>query len=222
MFKPTTATFILYAWTTAFMPSVIQAADEYSDCKVIRSLPKTTAEMDRLHRDNSGNQCEPLGEGESLETTSYSVIHTARGAMDKTARPAMRFGILSVGLIMDTGDKADLPLASGSKILDYMATHYVSIQVRQRRDLVSGKQYFHHRPLAATANFRGSKVTQPFDKLVTTAVRDFRSVGLFSKAPADRAQARGSAHARAYVSQYDSEIRSENLQPVRVRFCARS
>lgn len=187
MVKPASVALALLSWSLcALLPlSASRAADEFSDCRIIRSLPKTTAEMDRLHRDNSGNQCEPLQADQALETTTYSVIRTARESIDKTSKPAIRFGILSVGLIMDSGDRADLPMASRGKILDYMDQHYVSIQVRMRRDLVSGKLYFHHRPLAATANFRGSKVTQPFEKLVSTAVRDFRSVGLFSKAPAD-------------------------------------
>ncbi len=65
-----------------------QAADEFGDCKVIRLLPKTTAEMDRLHRDNSGNQCEPLGDGQSLETTDFSIIKTVRESLEKSPRPA--------------------------------------------------------------------------------------------------------------------------------------
>ncbi len=190
MVKPAGATLSLWCWSLVMVGLLAlpgHAADEFSDCKIVRSLPKSTADMDRLHRENSGNQCEPLTEGQSLETTTYSAIRTARESLDKAAKPAVRFGIISVGLIMDSADRSDLPLASRSKILDYMEQHYVSIQVRMRRDLVTGKQYFHHRPLAATANFRGSKVTQPFDKLVTTAVRDFRSVGLFCKtAPDDR------------------------------------
>jgi hypothetical protein len=113
------------------------------------------------------------------------MIRTARESVDKNPRPAIRYGIITVGLTMDSGDKADLPAVSRNKILDYMEQHYVSIQVRMRRDLVTGKQYFHHRPLAATAGFRGTRMTQPFEQLVTTAVRDFRSVGLFTKVAPD-------------------------------------
>lgn len=183
MFRPITFVWTLALYSFAFAGTLAsaQTADEFSDCKIIRILPKTTAEMERLHRDNSSNQCEPLTDGQSLETTSYATIQTARASLDKTPRPAMRFSIISVGLIMDSSDQADLPMTSRKTILDYIEKHYVSIQVRMRRDLVTGKQYFHHRPLAATANFSGSKVTQPFDRLVSTAVRDFRSVGLFSK-----------------------------------------
>ena len=187
MFRPTLTAVggLVCMVAIAMLPSALHAADEFSDCKVIRSLPKTTAEMERLHRDNSGNQCEPLKEGQSLETTNYGIIQTAALTADKLAKPAIRYGIISVGLIMDSSDRADLPMASRGKILDYMDQHYVSIQVRMRRDLLSGKLYFHHRPIAATALFRGLKVTQAFDKLVTTAVRDFRSVGLFSKVAQD-------------------------------------
>ncbi len=174
---------VLVGFALLGLQPYVQAADEFSDCKVIRTLPKTTAEMERLHRDNSSNQCEPLTDGQSLETTTYSTIQTARESLDKSPKPAIRFGIISVGLVIDSTDQADLPMASRRTILDYIDKHYVSIQVRMRRDLVTGKQYFHHRPLAATAKFSGSKITQPFDRLVSTALRDFRSVGLFSKGP---------------------------------------
>lgn len=159
----------------------IRADDEFADCTLIRSLPKTTAQMNLLHRENAKNRCEQLGEGQSLETTNFGIIRTARESIDKNPKPALRYSIISVGLIMDSADRADLPLTSRSKILEYLDDHYVSIQVRQRRDLVNGKLYFHHLPLAATANFRGVKVTQPFDRMVSTAMQDFRSVGLFTK-----------------------------------------
>ncbi len=176
--------FALLIWLSALglWPQSLRADDEFADCKFIRSLPKTTAEMDRLHNESRINPCEPLGEGQPLETTDYSIIHTGRSSMEKNARPAMRFGVISVGLDMDAGDRADLPMTSRGTILDYLDKHYVSLQVRMRRDLISGKQYFHHRPIAATANFRGIKVTQAFQPLVTMALRDFRSVGLYSKA----------------------------------------
>ena len=187
MVRPTKAAAIFVLGSIAFnlLSGLTSAADEFSDCKIIRSLPRTTAEMEGLHRENGGNQCEPLSDNQSLETTNFSLIKTARSSLEKNPKPAVRYGILSVGLIMDAGDRADLPTVSRGKILDYMEQHYVSIQVRMRRDLVTGKPYFHHRPLAATANFRGSKLTQPFEQLVSVAVRDFRSVGLYTKTPID-------------------------------------
>ncbi len=74
-----------------------------------------------------------------------------------------------------------------------------------RRDLVTGKLYFHHLPLAATANFRGSKVTQKFDQLVNDAVKDFRSVGLFCKTRL-MIGSRRPAYSGADVSQHGTQI----------------
>lgn len=177
----------LFAFSTLVSTSgQLNAADEFSDIKVVRSLPSKSSDLESLHRNSSGNQCEPIADGQSLETTTFGIIKTARESLDKNPQPAVRQSIISVGLTMDNSDKSDLPTPIRGKILEYMEDHYVSIQVRVRRDLVSNKLFFHHRPLAATANFRGSKVTQPFEHLVTTAVRDFRSVGLFSKVREDR------------------------------------
>lgn len=182
MFLPSMGTVLLLS-AVAAAPALI-ADDEFSDIRIIRTLPKTTGELDRLHRDSSGNTCEPIAEGQSLDSSNIASVRTdSRG---RPSRPAARQSVLSVGLIMDAGDRAELPVASRGKILDYMEEHYVSIQVRVRRDLLNDKLYFHHRPLAATAQYRGSKVTRPFEKLVSTAVREFRSVGLFSQSRDER------------------------------------
>ncbi|MCC6509969.1 MAG: hypothetical protein IT423_12755 [Pirellulaceae bacterium] len=178
--EPRVAQSAALVWMLVSMVCVAQAADEFSDLKVIDALPRTTAEMERLHRDSSGNRCEQIAEGQSLEMSSFSNIRTSESAREKNSRPASRQSIISVGLVMDSADRANLPLASRSRILDYMDENYVSIQVRVRRDLLDSKLYFHHKPLAATVRFRGSKVTQSFEPLVRTAVYEFRSVGLFT------------------------------------------
>ncbi len=124
MFRPTLVVMarIICAFTILVAPTVARAADEFSDCKVIRSLPKATAEMERLHRDNSRNKCEPLTEGQSLETTNYAIIMRLASRSTKLRSRHSIWDHL-LGLIMDSADRADLPMVSRSKILEYMEQH---------------------------------------------------------------------------------------------------
>ncbi|HBE70595.1 MAG TPA: hypothetical protein DDW52_20815 [Planctomycetaceae bacterium] len=74
-----------------------------------------------------------------------------------------------------------MPIISRGSIVDYLEENYVDIQTRVRKDLLDRKLYFHHRPLAVTAQYRGSKLTQPFEPVVSTSIRDFHSLGLFAQ-----------------------------------------
>ncbi len=48
-----------------------------------------------------------------------------------------------------------------------------------RKDLLDRKLYFHHRPIAATAQYRGSRVSHAFEPIVSQSIRDFHGIGLF-------------------------------------------
>jgi hypothetical protein len=174
---------LLGAGSIALTQGVVRGADEFGDVKVIGSLPRTNAEIERLHRASGGNACERIAEGQSLEVNSFTTVLTESDRSKKSARSiaAARHSVISVGLTMDSLDRADLPLGSRTQILDYLDKNYISIQVRVRRDLLDGKLYFHHRPLAVTAQYRGSKLSQKFEPIVSNAVREFRSIGLFAK-----------------------------------------
>ncbi len=63
--------------------------------------------------------------------------------------------------------------------MDYVDDHYLQVQGRVRRDLLDRKLYFHHRPLATTAQYRGSRLTQKFEPLVSNTLREFHGLGLF-------------------------------------------
>lgn len=166
---------------TLAIPNV--RGDEFSDLKIIRSLPRSTTDLERAHRTSQSEACERISEGQSLEVTSFTTILTERDKRDGIrARPlpAARHSVMSVGLIMENSDRSTLPILSRSSILDYLDKHYVAIQLRVRRDL-DKKLYFHHRPLAVTAQYKGSKLTQKFEPIVANAIRDFHSIGIFTK-----------------------------------------
>lgn len=165
--------------------------DEFSDIKIIRSLPRSTTELERAHRASQSDSCERIPEGQSLEITNFTTFLTER---DKTilnkrdkrdgipARSllAARHSVLSVGLIMENTDRSTLPILSRNSILDYLDKNYVAIQLRVRRDL-DRKLYFHHRPLAVTAQYKGTKLSQKFEPIVKKAISDFHSIGIFTK-----------------------------------------
>ena len=158
-------------------------ADEFSDIKIIRSLPRSTTDLERAHRSSQSDACERIPESQSLELSSFTTILTERDKRDGIrARPipAARHSVLSVGLIIENSDRSSLPIISRSAILDYIDKNYVAIQLRVRRDL-DRKLYFHHRPLAITAQYKGSKLTQKFEPIVTNTIKDFHSIGVFTK-----------------------------------------
>lgn len=158
--------------------------DEFAGIKVIHTLPRTSFELERAHRSSGSDACERIAEKQSLELTSFLTILTERDRREAARirpMPTARQSVLSVGLTMDASDRADLPTVSRGSILDYLDSNYVAIQVRVRRDLLDRKLYFHHRPLAVTAQFRGSRMTQKFEPVVANAINDFHSIGLFAK-----------------------------------------
>lgn len=159
-------------------------ADEFASIKIIRALPSSRIELEDAHRRSSVDACEPLAAGLPLETTSYAPYITDRDRMEsKRFGPvsAIRRAIFSVGLTILPSDRATLPMISRGSIVDYLDKHYVIIEVRIRRDLLDRELYFHHRPIAVTALFRGSRLSQKFEPVVTNSMRAFHSLGIYSK-----------------------------------------
>ena len=72
-----------------------------------------------------------------------------------------------------------LPLLGKIPITDYIRRHYVTIQARVHRDPISGIPYLHQRPLAATMQYSGSRMTLEFTDTVAQSINDFRSLGLW-------------------------------------------
>lgn len=166
----------LFAWLPcagAFAGSPLAAL------KTIRTLPRTEGELAAAHERARGLACEHIPPGEPLEISSFVPRFEEGSALPV---PSSRRAAFSVGLDMLDEDRADLPTLTGGRILDYIDGHYVAVEVRVERDLDTGELYLHHRPLAATLEFHGARITQPFVDLVSDSIQDMRSLGLWTDA----------------------------------------
>ena len=163
-------------------PRISFAIDEFKDLKMISSLPLGEAAIAAAHRTSAADACETVEPDESLEISSFTPFLTRRDKFlsKKTLPiPSARHSVLSIGLEMDRADERKLPMLSGNQIIQYIDDHFVIVQARVRRDLLDRKLYYHHRPLAVTAQFRGVRVSQKFEPVIVNSVKDFHSLGLF-------------------------------------------
>ncbi len=163
-------------------PTPSMAIDEFGELKMISRLPMSDREVERAFGSSRGSACELIPPGESMEVRSFVNFLTERDRTDaRNSRPlaSSRRDLFSVGLEFERADRDALPALSRGTIAGYLEDHFVSIQARVRRDLLDRKLYFHDRPLALTAQFRGSKLTQSFEPLVSASIREFHSLGLF-------------------------------------------
>lgn len=169
-----------FAGMSLLITQAASAIDEFADLKRISRLPLTEREVESAFRTSRGDACELIPKGEPLEIRSYTSRLTNRDRRSKQRLiPSSRRELLSVGLEFSRADAADLPSLSRSQIMGYVEDHYLGIQVRVRRDLLDRKLYYHHRPIALTAKYRGAKLTQGFEPIVSGTVKDFHGLGLF-------------------------------------------
>lgn len=166
------------------MVTTVWSADGVvSNIRTIRIIPRGDTEMELAHERARANACERISSNQPFEQTQFSLALASRerpvpGAI---ADPASRRQVFTVGLDMFREDQNQLPKLSRSAILKYLEDHCVSVQARIQKDHRSGSLYLHHRPMAATMNFTGVRLTQEFHEAVSDAVDDFRSLGLFVK-----------------------------------------
>ncbi len=157
------------------------AIDEFGDLKTLSVLPQTQREVETAFSRSSSDACEQIAQGEPLEISSFVPYLTARDRLPSGQRPlaSARHSLFSVGLEFEASDRAALPNVSGGIIADYLNKNCVLVQGRVRRDLLDRKLYFHHRPLVVTAQYRGSRLSEPFEPLVADKIREFHGIGLF-------------------------------------------
>ena len=170
---------ILALWTVPL--GNVAAIDEFQELLKIDRLPKTKLEIESSFRKTRGAACELVPPGQPLEVRNYTTILTTqdkRKSQDKILIPSKRQNLFTVGLEFSASDKSDLPTLSRNKILQYVEENYVSIQGRQRRDLLDRKPYFHHRPIAVTVDYRG-RISKSFEPIIASTIRDFHGLGLF-------------------------------------------
>jgi hypothetical protein len=169
----------LYSLALAIPVIAVHAGDEFEDVKLIRELPISDYEVKSAYRQSRTENCEQVPDNEPLELNqAKSVLSTRDRHLAKgPPLPSMRKSVLSIGLQIRGTDRNDLPTLSRSRILDYLDKHYLNLQARVRKDLLDRKPYYHHRPLAATCNYLGSKLTQKFEGLVAITTKNIRSLG---------------------------------------------
>lgn len=154
--------------------------DEFEDVKVIRRLPQSESEVRNAFENAKADACEVVGEGEPLELSAPIRYLTNRDRkLKKPPLPASRSGFLSIGLELSNSDRADLPVLSRSRVVDYLESHYVLLEARIRKDLLDRKPYYHHRPIALTARYSGPRISVAFEPMVVQTTRNIRSLGVF-------------------------------------------
>ena len=161
----------------------LQAFDEFGDIKTISRLPETQGEIERLFSRTGSDACEILPKGEPVEINGFLSSLTSRDKLSSKERslPSGRRSLFSVGLQFESADRAALPALSGAQIASYIDEKFVAIQCRVRKDYLDRKLYYHHRPLALTTHYTGSKITDAFEPVVSHTVRDFHGIGLYVK-----------------------------------------
>lgn len=177
--KNSLSSFCLYLFFACSVATNGQA-DEFGDIKIIRAIPLSESEIRSAYLAAKADACEQVGEGLPLEMTSFTPYLTPKDKLDSTRRPlsATRRGFMSIGIkVEETG----LPLLSKSKILDYVDRNFVTLQARIRKDLLDRELYYHHRPIAVTCQYAGSKLTKSFEPVVAQTASNIRSLGVFAE-----------------------------------------
>ena len=156
------------------------AIDEFEDVKRIGRLPVSEMGIRNAFENAQGDVCEVVGEGEPLELSAPIRYLTNRDRKQKKPPlPASRTGFLSIGLELLDSDRADLPVLSRSRVVEYLDSHYVLLETRVRRDLLDRKPYYHHRPIALTARYTGPRISVALEPMVVQTTRNIRSLGVF-------------------------------------------
>lgn len=176
--------FALFVLATV-LAAPIHAIDEFGDIKTISRLPESQGEIERLFSRTASDACELLPKGEPIEINGFLSSLTTRDRLSSKERslPSGRRSLFTVGLQFESSDRAALPALSGAKIAAYIDEKFVAIQCRVRKDYLDRKLYYHHRPMALTTHYSGSKITDAFEPVVSHSVKDFHGIGLFVKEP---------------------------------------
>lgn len=177
-------TIVMIALTWSVSCLLARGGDlNFGDLKIIRVIPRTNEEIAQAHERSRGNACEPIPPEQLLEIRDFMPILTDRDSAEfdrgQVLLPSSRRHMFTVGLDMLSADKTRLPKVSGSQILGYIQSHYVTVQARVQRDPGTGELFLHHRPLAATVGFGRGGLTKDFNDAVLSAVKEFHSLGVY-------------------------------------------
>ncbi|MCA9266174.1 MAG: hypothetical protein KDA60_20080, partial [Planctomycetales bacterium] len=160
----------------------LKLLSEVKNIQTLHALPRTRLDIEYAHERNRGNACELISSGEPFQLSDFTPYLTQRDerrGQRETLIPSTRRHVLSVGLDMLKVHHKSLPALSRGQILSYMKNHFVSIQARVQRDPLTHALYLHHRPLAATARYGRSRLTEEFTDAVLSSIREMRSLGIY-------------------------------------------
>jgi hypothetical protein len=152
--------------------------------KTISDIPATGPEIERAFTAAANQACDLLPADSPMLVHGYAAALTPRDQRENAAlkaipNPSTRRPMFTVGVQVAREDLGRLPTLSASTILDYLKNHYVSVQARVQRDPARQTLYFHHRPIAATGTYAGTKLSTEFSVAVASTVRDLHSLGVY-------------------------------------------
>jgi hypothetical protein len=156
---------------------------------VIRTLPRTAAEVAAVHDKNEANACQPVPANEPLEIADFKhrvSYQLQSGDAGKPVQRVLEFEVsrrtvVTAGAAMDSADQNNLPLISGGKILSCVNDFYIGAQVRVHREGASGEPHLFHRPFGYIGAYKDPRRTQDYVDIVRNSVREIRSIGLYVK-----------------------------------------
>jgi len=138
--------------------------------------------METTHQLARRNACEPIPANEPVISQSFQPYLTQRDYREYAENvPAlsMRQPIFSVGMDILASDQRDLPGLSARRILAYLRSNYITLQVRVQKEPLSGDLFLHHCSLAGVAQYRATGLTQPPTEGLGKTLQNYRSLGLF-------------------------------------------
>jgi hypothetical protein len=175
---------VVLATVLSVQPLWAQAVKPPPGVRTISELPTSGSEIERAYINAATQGCDFLAAGDPMAINSFAAALTPRDQKENKnlkaiPNPSTRRQMFTVGVEVAKEDIPKLPTLSSSTILDYLNTHYVSIQAKIQKDPARGTLYFHHRPIAATGTFSGAKLAEDFSVAVAATVKDLHSLGVY-------------------------------------------
>jgi hypothetical protein len=163
------------------VPLEEEIADEalLNDGSIVYRLPETEKEIKSVYRRRARYKARLIPQGQPLELRSFTqgMLGVHINGKD-AANPFARRHVLSVGIKVSSSDRSSLPRLSGRIITGYLDTHFVSVQARIVKDVVSRKQYLGPEPIAVTGRFGGPSISDPMEIAVQNSISQLRGIGL--------------------------------------------
>jgi hypothetical protein len=164
-------------------PATVRQGFPPAGIKIVRKLPRTSAEVQAIHEQVEGDACETIPAGEPVDLSGFRPYLTPSDRLLGGEKPPLmtRMHAFSVGIDFLEKDRRDLPFLSGGEILKFFHGSYVMLQIRVQRDPRTQSLYLHHRPLGGMTSFTGPRVAANLTTGVAASLANYRSLGLLLK-----------------------------------------